>query len=117
MVSGEDPSRDVPITGAELQSVVEPTLEPLSLRTMKPAPQSLLQQWVVGPLKYWAVVVTFLSIIFYMLAITLAQGIGMIAMSTVMPYLMTIVYPTRIGQIHTTFLAWYRRWFIGKGGH
>eukprot|EP00966_Prymnesium_polylepis_P034065 792003-Prymnesium_polylepis.1 len=98
--------------GAELMVAVEPrwpTLEPLELRAAKKRDAKSYLRQAAWPVKYVLVVALFLTIIVFMLAVSIAQGLGMLAMSLTMPAFMRLVYPSRIGQVHSAFLGWYRR--------
>jgi len=116
--------------GTELYSVVEPVLDPALMSQSKDRvdlrgkDRRAVCTWpakalavLMAPFKYWLVVIIFLLLVLYMLCVSIAQGIGMLCMSLIMPYFMKLVYPSPLGKIHASALGCYRRWFIGKGGH
>ena len=74
-------------------------------------------RYVLYPLKFTASLVFFLVIVIYLLLALLANSLGMLGMSLVMPSFMRLVYPSRLGQVHTMALGIYRRWFVSDEGH
>ena len=91
-----------------LQVVVEPTLEPLQLSGTGHKAKTICGR-MIAPFKFVTVVCIFLTILLYMLGVSIFQGLGMLAMSLTMPSFMRLVYPSRLGSIHTWALGLYRR--------
>ena len=58
---------------------------------------------------YTTALVSFLVLALYMLGVSLLQGLGMLLMYLVFPSFMKLVYPSRLGQLHTVVLGLYRR--------
>lgn len=69
------------------------------------------------PLRYVISLSSFLLVIVYMLFVGIFQGAGMLGMYWVMPSFMKLVYPSRVGQLHSWFLGVYRKCFMGEEGH
>ena len=91
--------------------VIRPVADP------NPNPAWSLLAPLLRPFAFAAVTVGFLSCIVYMLFVMLAQGLGMLILYLVMPHFMRLVYPSRLGQIHTVALTLYRNCMIGEEGH
>lgn len=111
MVRAEEPG-----DGTELHAVVEPSFEPPPTPSRRKAGCDCV--WtLLSPLTFCLLVVVFLTIMAYMLCVSIAQGIGMLCMSLIMPSFMRRIYPSPLGKLHSNVLALYRRRIIGKGGH
>ena len=72
---------------------------------------------VLYPIKFGLSLAGFLTIIVYLLGASIIQGIGMIAMGLVFPTFMRLVYPSRLGKVHTWVLGVYRKCALPEQGH
>lgn len=69
------------------------------------------------PLRFMVALVSFLAVILYMLVVLIFSGLGTLGTYLVMPSFMRLVYPTRLGQLHSIFLSYYRGCFMSEEGH
>jgi hydroxyacylglutathione hydrolase len=93
-------------------------VEPLHASQIPKRMTCRAQLWrLLYPVRYLCTVLAFLTAIFYMMFVGIFQGMGMLAMMLVMPSFMKLVYPSRVGQLHSWFLGTYRQCFMGEDGH